>query len=129
MEINTNEIGDGKTPNKYWVSVSNDYYYFNHETGGLDWVSEHNLFPVKSFTVKVFETYGEALNYCNEDLYLGMDYFDITVNSMTIEDRISGEIFFRTREFYPESATIEDSTRQDTDFTEKKLRELNIKFI
>ena len=33
--ISTKQIGDGKLPNKYWVSIANDFYYYNEEVAKL----------------------------------------------------------------------------------------------
>ena len=53
-KISTEEIGDGRVPNKYWVSITNDYFYFNKEVGGWDWISDLNLFPITGETLAVF---------------------------------------------------------------------------
>ena len=34
--ICTRQIGDGRTPNKYWVIISEDYYYNSPSTSQLD---------------------------------------------------------------------------------------------
>lgn len=68
--ISTKQIGDGNLPNKYWVSISNDYTYFNPETQGYDWISDLKLFNVESKTIKVFTTYKNALTFATENLYL-----------------------------------------------------------
>jgi hypothetical protein len=45
--ISTKRIGDGKLPNKYWVSIANDYYYLNTEEqpGRLLGCAEVNSLP------------------------------------------------------------------------------------
>ena len=44
--ISTAQIGDNKLPNKYWVSICEDYYIT--EDNCLNWISEKNLFKPKS---------------------------------------------------------------------------------
>ncbi len=126
--ISTRLIGDGKLPNKYWVSVSNDYYYFNKETGGYDWISELKIFPEQGKTIKQFTTFANALKFVDEELPLNCDYDNVRVNTITIEDRLSGEVFCRCYEFFPASAEISETSREDIGFTKKKMAELGAQF-
>jgi hypothetical protein len=126
--ISTLQIGDGKLPNKYWVSISNDYYYFNPEVHGYDWISDLKLFPVQSRTIAVFPTFDEAIKFIDNNLVLGGREDNINVNSISIEDRISGEVYHSTYEFYPPSGEISETGYTSTEFTEKKMREKGIVF-
>jgi hypothetical protein len=126
--ITANQIGDGNLPNKYWVSISNDYTYFNPETQGYDWISDLKLFEVKGKIIKVFTTYKNALKFATEEIYLNQDYDGILIHTITIEDRISGEVFCKCYEFYPPSAELSESSREDIDFTEKELAKQGAKF-
>ena len=124
--ISTKLIGDGQTPNKYWVSISSNYYYLND--GVLDWISDKELFKDKGATIKVFTTYQGARKFIDEELFLGMTYDDIKVNCITIEDRISGELYEHTRMLDFESAEFEDHQSEDLKFTMDKLKEKDIAF-
>ncbi len=128
-KVSTRQIGDGKLPNKYWVSVSNDYYYFNTENGAFDWIGDLKLFKSEGKTIAKFNTYQEASEYIDEQLYLGMEYDGMTVNNISIEDRLSGEVYQQTREFYPVKAYVQDyQIREDLGFTKKKMAELGAQF-
>lgn len=120
----TKMAGDGKTPNKYWVTISSDYMYYNPKSEAMDWISDLKLFEVKGKTVDRFDTFKQAMEFCDNSLYLGMDYDDIRVNSMFIEDRISGEVYNRMYEFFPASGEVSEVSYQSTEFTEEKLKEL-----
>lgn len=126
--ISTKQIGDGQLPNKYWVSIANDYYYIND--GVMDWISDKNLFEVKGKTIKVFSTYKAAQEFINDDLYLGMTYDDIKVNCISIEDRFTGQLYEQYRVFDAESATIEDyQIMEDTKFTVEAMAKLGAEFV
>jgi hypothetical protein len=123
-------IGDSKLPNHYWISVSNDYYYYNNEAEAFDWISDHKLFNTKSELIAVFDTYHEAREYINENLYLGMKYDDnFTINSIFIEDRLSGEVFSHIRHYLPEEGVINDDYENDDyKFTEETMTKRGAKF-
>ncbi len=125
-KVSTTEVGDGKAPNKYWVSISSNYYYLND--GAMDWISDKGLFKDKGSTVKVFTTYQGARKFVDNDLYIGMVYDDIPVNCITIEDRFSGQLYEKTREFYPEAAKLSDFETEDLQFTKNALSKLGIAF-
>jgi hypothetical protein len=124
--ISTKQIGDGKAPNKYWVSISSDYYYLND--GALDWISDNKLFKDKGETIKVFTTYKGAREFVDNDLYMGMHYDDIKVNCITIEDRFSGQLYEKTREFDPESAEISEFETEDLKFSIDAMLKLGATF-
>ena len=57
----TKLIGDGKLPNIYWVSIGNDYYYYNSENGSLDWVNERDNKKGYYKMIGSYTTYKKAL--------------------------------------------------------------------
>jgi len=119
-------VGDGKLPNRYWVSISNDYYYFDGECS--NWISEKGLYPFEGKTIRDFGTFVNAQKFIDEELYLGMNYDGITVNSISIEDRISGEVWSSIQELYTPKADIRPFTHRDTGFTEQKMKEAGVIF-
>lgn len=125
--IGTKRIGDGKTPNHYWVSISSNYYYYS-ESNYQDWISDLKLFKDEGKTIAVFDTFKAAKNYVENKIYLGMVFDGIRINNINIEDRISGEIYSSAYVFSPETATIETFTSDDTHFTETELQKRGIKF-
>jgi len=85
-EMATEMVGDGQSPNKFFVTMS-PYYtvtdeYGNPEAEMLDGFEEANS------ETRVFDTYEEAEAYYNDvelDIYEG-------VGSVVIEDRLTGHI-------------------------------------
>ena len=112
--VSTSMIGDGKTPNKYWVSVGTDQYY--KDGNSLNWQSDVIGGKQKSKIVGVFPKYIDAFNLA-DSIKLGILFKGVIVNSVRIEDRLSGEVYFRT---YLDS-------HWDIGFTEKKEKELGVK--
>lgn len=88
------EIGDGKTPNKYFVSISDDYLILKPRTNEMSSVNEVFGIEGKYKTVKIFDTYKEAKEYA-EGFYLGHEEDGIEVNSVYIEDRLSGQLYYK----------------------------------
>lgn len=109
------QIGDGKFPNKYWVSWNNDYYILQDHT--LDWASEIEGFEVKGGISKPFKTYREAMNFF-EDL----DLIFPKVTAKFIEDRLTGEL---TSEVMTKKVkiTFEPEIYEDLSFTKDKMEE------
>ena len=128
-KISTLQIGDGKTPNRYWVSISEDYYIFNEEAGGLDWISDHLKLKPKFATIEVFPSFRMAKGWVNNNLYPGMKYAGIKANCITIEDRLSGQLFEWVKSFFPEIASVEEEQFEDIRFTEEALKKRGLKFI
>jgi len=104
-----NKLVDIRKENRYTVSVSNDFYIqrFDKEDNcqALNWASE-TLWSLSSaklteleFTPKVFSTYSEAKKFVNRKL-INYVYGNAhnpqanTVNSVAINDLISGEVYF-----------------------------------
>jgi len=118
------KIGDGKFPNLYWVSYSNDYNYL-HDGNFVDWIGDLvPSFKSKGKTIaKPFKTYGGARTFAN-GLHLGKhNGFNFIVNCVTIEDRLAGELYEKSRIFDPVNATIVFVEREDTGFTKEKMLE------
>jgi len=115
-------VGDGKLPNYYWVSVSNDYYYSNEE-GDVSWVGDVlRGFKSKGKTIAVFDTYKQAKEYVETELYLGMKSDDgITINHITIEDRISGELYQHSKTLEVELAKFYETTLEDLEFSKERV--------
>ena len=114
-------VGDGQLPNKYFVSINTGYYILGPE--GLDWIDDH--LPLmkdkqQSKTLEAFDSYAEAKELA-ESFALGDKAEGITVNSITIEDRISGEVYHKTKVFDPETCSVHDDENEDIQFTQEKL--------
>lgn len=124
LESVVNMAGDGKLPNHYWVSINDRYYILKDSC--LDWIDDHinGLPECKSKTVAVFNTYAEAKQWIADNLCLGWTYDGIIVNCITIEDRLSGQVFESTREFDPIHCTIHKFTYDDYAFTKDKMQSL-----
>lgn len=111
-------VADGKTPNKYWVSVGEDYYYFNDETGGLDWVSDkYTGYKFKGKTLKMFNTFEEAKEYA-DSIALNEKIDGVKVKNISIEDRLSGQVYEKTQQ--EEGGVFESSDIKFTKETEQK---------
>lgn len=92
-------VGDGKTPNKYFVSVHDDHLYYNEKTDCWDSASERDGRESEGKIVGVFQTYEKARSLF-ESIPLGEVFRGIFVKGKRIEDRLSGEIADEeTREF------------------------------
>jgi hypothetical protein len=117
-------LGDGKLPNKYFLSLSNDYLYYDGESS--NWIGDLiKNFRSKGGTIAVFDTYAEAKEAAdgyslgNIMTELGMSF---TVNRVTIEDRLSGELYEHTKTFFPAAGKIiDEEEHEDLRFTQKKL--------
>lgn len=127
-------IGDGKTPNLYWVSLSNDYSY-SHQIAGfgtcIDWIGDKiKDFKSKGKTIaKPFKTYREAKDFCDKLVLGDNNGFNFIVNRINIEDRLSGELYERTRVFHPETAQMEDWESESINFTKNEMERKGLKFI
>ena len=126
-----NKIGDGKFPNQYWVSVSNDYLYI-HDDNMLDWIGDLiPTFKSKGKTiVKAFKTYAAAKRYCDYEFTLGcLCDFGFVVNRINIEDRLTGELYENTRIFNPDIVEINDWEHEETDFSKSTMQDNGFKFV
>ncbi len=115
------QVGDGNLPNKYFVSVSNDYYYYDKETDCMEWAGERDPdFKSEGGAIRVFNTYQKAREFVST---IG-DYFkNIEVKSITIEDRLTGQVFERTL-YEREVTRIEYDVEggEDIEFTKEEMR-------
>jgi hypothetical protein len=91
-------VGDGKTPNRYWVSVSSDYNYLHKEDDGVfyvdyigdiikDWQKDYS----KGKMIGMFNSEKEAFE-CADRFFIGEKFEDFTINRITIEDRLQGQV-------------------------------------
>lgn len=117
-KISTSQIGDNKLPNKYWVSICEDYYIV--EDSSLNWISEKNFFKPKYKELGIFKTYTEAKELA-ENIILGNGSYGLIANVVTIEDRITGQLYERIKVFNPLRASIYEEVFEDLKFTEKRL--------
>jgi hypothetical protein len=116
-------VGDGKLPNKYFLSLSNDYLYFDGESS--NWIGDLiKSFESKGGTIAVFNSYAEAKKYA-ESVTLGeKGQFEgkiFNVNRVTIEDRLTGELYERTKTFFPETGNSIEEEHEDLRFTKEKI--------
>jgi hypothetical protein len=118
-------IGDGKMPNKYWVALSNDYMY-HHQDGKdnmVDWIGDIvPTFKSEGLTIeKPFSTYEKAKKFCDEIVIGEVCSYGFIVNRINIEDRLSGELYEKTKIFYPNDCSVEDWETEDFNFTKKTM--------
>lgn len=121
-KISTRQIGDGKLPNKYWVSVHEDFLYLNGDC--WDWDSDRSNSKPQVKTLAVFSSYEKAMCYFN-DIMLGEEIEGIVVRGKTIEDRLSGELADET---YHEVKKLESLFHEDVQFTKDKMKSLGVSF-
>lgn len=121
-----NLIGDGKLPNLFWVCLSNDYLY-HHSGNCLDWIGDLLKDGFKSVGITIknpFETYEEAKRFC-DGLYLGMKYDKFILNRINIEDRLSGEVYEKTKVFDLYSGDFQHEFENESiEFSIKREKEL-----
>lgn len=92
QDLATQIVGDGKTPNKYFVSISP--YYLDLPNGG--YVLMEGYDEQKNFLVEMFDTQEEA-----QDFYDKQDLSDENgVGIVTMEDRLLGTIKEKTLQYY-----------------------------
>ena len=125
--VNTTEIGDGKEPNKYWVSYGNDFYYYS-KPGTVDWASDKYPIKYSGKTEGPFATFEEAKNRFDTIVDTVLSEPDPKKpsegsHSAFIEDRISGEIYsaIYTEIEVPAKLDYELETQDDTRFTKERL--------
>jgi hypothetical protein len=117
LKIPTVQIGDGKTPNKYWVSVSSDYYIEDKKNRTLDWASDSKFSPaVQGKTLKTFSTYEEAKAYA-DSIPLESKVQGVEANTVSVEDRLTGQVYERS---------VGTQPHEDIMFTKDKEKELGV---
>jgi hypothetical protein len=85
-------VGDGKTPNKYFVSVSP--YYMDIPNGGYVLIEGYD--EQKDLLVEMFDTREAA-----EEFYSQQDLSDeYGIGIVTMEDRLLGTIKEKTLQYY-----------------------------
>ena len=110
------EIGDGKTPNKYWVFQYDEKFKrvkFEDGSTSIEIREEEDLGEQSSDNlIGEFKTYQEALNAIDKDAYLP---------HVVIEDRISGQVFEQLCIVCSECGREDWETNEDINFTKEKL--------
>jgi len=112
------QIGDFKSPNKYWVSWTDDFIIYKDGSG--DWASDSVDFKSVGSTNKIpFKSYEEARKYADELVGevspTGETGFK---NTISIEDRYSGEVYTAGVIAIKEKTRLGDSIKFDYDFRE-----------
>jgi hypothetical protein len=128
-----NLIGDGKLPNLFWVSLSNDYSYFHKEgkENHIDRIGDIiATFKSKGKTIaKPFASYRLAKEFCDSLILGDLNGFDFTVNRINIEDRLAGQVYEKTKTFCPIDCTVEEDEQQDVQWSIDREAELKAKTI
>jgi hypothetical protein len=145
--FNHNMIGDGKFPNKYWVTRTNDFliryggepiFYSELLTRPSIPPALDRSFKVKNETIDIaFDTFEEAIGMAMDlmedeeqppgNLVGNVVFFkNQDINGVTIEDRISGEVYSIFICLIDDDWVHEE--RKDTHFTEQKMKEAGYVF-
>ena len=90
-----NMVGDGKEPNYFWVTVSDDWDVASpakaKQPGEINSACELYKFECKGGTEKVFSTLEEAVDYIESYGLVPPD--QAGYHSAIVEDRLSGEVY------------------------------------
>jgi len=128
------QVGDSKLPNRYYVSISDDYYICRHvgKETLCDWASElkgdHEPVDGKGGTIAVFGTYVEAKDYL-DNIPINEYLEDIHVRNARIEDRFTGELTESSvyqREVCRDEQNIE--TNESLEFTKNAMAKRGASF-
>lgn len=99
-ELAREEVGDGKRPNKFWLSVSSDYAYMHREKGEgsmIDYIGDIVEGWEKRYSkgrmVALFDNYREAINAAKRFKVGQNNGETFVVNRVTVEDRLHGEVY------------------------------------
>lgn len=129
------QIGDGKLPNKYWVSYSNAFYICKE--GSCDWADDSINYKVTGKTLPIaYKTFREALQKARE---LSEEMTDkpekSSINNIRIYDRLTGEVYENGIFAYPVDVglltggfKVEIEERIDTGFTENEMTKRGVRF-
>jgi hypothetical protein len=107
-----NQIGDGKLPNKYWV------FHYDQKYKRIDNGEFKELVPIdenekhEGGLIGEYKTYTEALNAVDNKAYYP---------NVTIEDRISGQVFEQYCIVCECCGKEEWETNDDIGYTKKRL--------
>jgi hypothetical protein len=110
-------VGDGKDPNLFFVTYSNDYMFYDDDNE-MQWYSgSHETAPVKNESEIRVETFGPYEKL--EDAMKKADDIDLNGKSgprtVMIEDRKNGQIYERC--LVPTTTIVwDESVRDDTKF-------------
>ena len=121
-------VGDGKEPNRFWVTASTDFDYYHKEDGAgmIDYAGDIGLMKdhgieSKSIPVDaVFSELAEAVAYAEQvaEDRMPAEPAPDAANRVTIEDRLQGEVWQRVLVAYPRKWGgwyFEAETNDDTD--------------
>jgi hypothetical protein len=123
----TKQVGDGKTPNKYWVSVASDYKIIRD--GEVSNVGGAPGGTTNSHTVRVFDTYKDATDYAKSIDFDSM-VDGVVVRSIIIEDRLSGVIAERILEEREITRReISEDVSEETEYTRQEMERRGQKFM
>lgn len=115
-------VGDGKFPNRYWVSESNDYYIREKTAEGvyLKPITEHDIkFKSEGKTYpKAFKTYKEAIQFADT----------LCNDRITIEDRLCGQVFECIKVVCPCCGKKDWESFDDTKYTKERMEKAGYKF-
>ena len=133
-------VGDGKLPNKYFV-FENYEFYVMEKPGRMDWAGDAGFKFAEGESEtsldkpRMFDTYAEAKDYA-DSVELFEPEIDIKkkivetnqAHSITIEDRLSGELYMRTKELVfkkdrmgQEYFNDSEETFEDTKYTQEEM--------
>ena len=124
-----NMVGDGKRPNRYWVTASTDFDYVHGEDGvslidhADDLMKDHGIASDSIPVDAVFTTYAEAVEYAESQDMPG-EPEPGQINRLTIEDRLSGEVWQRILVAYPRTWGgwhFETETTHEINFTRETM--------
>lgn len=114
-------IGDGKLPNKYWVfQYDQKYKRVKNKDGSIsiDIIEEDKTTPKKDSFIGEFKSYEEALKAIDK-AYLP---------NVTIEDRLSGQVFEQMCIQCQECGKEEYETYEDIRFTKEEMKKRGVEF-
>ena len=127
-------IGDGQFPNLYWVTTSNDFYVCKNgicdiaNGVGIKYKSKSKTYP------KAFKTFGKALDFAEELIENIPDTpTPKSINNVTIEDRISGQVYECSIYAYPVDGLLKNyeihiERHNQSDFTKQIMEAAGKKF-
>ena len=119
--------------NSFDVFCSSDFYYYNEEVGGYDWISDIKKFENRN-EKKKFKTFAGAKRYFNQmvEELNETPNLERGFNSAFIYDDISGEIYsaipsvMNVNDFIPKVCEIE--IIDDTKFSREQYIKFDVKW-
>lgn len=132
-------IGDGKFPNKYWVSWSNDFSVC--KKGMCDWIGDSikNWKSTGKTETTAFKTFKEAMDFVNRKMQEMPEIpREDSINRITVEDRLSGEVYEASIVAYKKKVhdvlnktsiyAYDTSYHNETSFTKKEMEKNGYEF-